>query len=940
MNLVCLLAILIICIGRSTEGASRPAVVNIGAMFAVSTINGGVSKIAIKAAEEDVNADPSILSGTKFSVSIHDSNYSGFLSIIGALNYMESDTVAIIGPQTSVMAHIISHLANELHVPLLSFTALDPTLSSLQYPYFLQTAPNDQFQMNAVGDMVSYFGWKEVVALFTDDDQSRNGVTALGDKLAEKMHKISYKAVLPPDPTATRDQVKTELVKIQIMESRVIVLHTFSKTGLLVFDVAKELGMMESGYVWIATAWLSTVLDSTSPLPQKTKDSIEGALTLRPHTPDSKGKRAFISRWKKLSNGTRGLNPYALYAYDTVWIIAHAVNLLLDQGGTISFSNHASIPRYGGGIMNLSALSIFNGGKQLLENILQTNTTGLTGPLAFHSDRSLVNPSYDIINIIENGYQQIGYWSNSSGLSVVPPETAPNWSSSNQHLDAVVWPGGKTDKPRGWVFPNNGKQLIIGVPDRVSYRDFVSRQNGTDIAKGYCIDIFRAAIKLLPYAVPHRFELFGDGHKNPSYYDLVSNIASGFDAAVGDIAIVANRTKIVDFTQPYIESGLVVVAPVRGSDARAWAFLKPFSPLMWGVTAAFFLIVGSVLWVLEHRLNDDFRGPPRKQIGTILWFSFSTMFFAHRENTVSLLGRMVLIIWLFIILIINSSYTASLTSMLTVQQLSSPITGIDTLISSFEPIGFQVGSFAENYLIEELNIPKSRLVPLGSPEEYANALKERTVAAVVDERPYIELFLSDNCMFSIRGPEFTKSGWGFAFPRDSPLAIDMSTAILTLSENGELQQIHDKWLSRKACASQTSDVESDQLQLQSFWGVFLIVGTACFIALVIHFSLAFRQYLRRSPEDDHHSDLEPSGHGSTSSGSTATPRLTFLSFIDEKKDQSKDNKSKRKREEIMGKSSNWHEKEDVSRNVSTSKRVQVNKSEISHISDNDTWLTR
>lgn len=123
----------------------------------------------------------------------------------------------------------------------------------------------------------------------------------------------------------------------------------------------------------------------------------------------------------------------------------------------------------------------------------------------------------------------------------------------------------------------------------------------------------------------------------------------------------------MDFTQPFIESGLVVVAPVRGSDARAWAFLKPFSPLMWGVTAAFFLIVGSVLWVLEHRLNDDFRGPPRKQIGTILWlvvllyidhsntdsayilicrfydssaflllffrFSFSTMFFAHSKSS-------------------------------------------------------------------------------------------------------------------------------------------------------------------------------------------------------------------------------------------------------------------------------------------------------------------
>lgn len=113
------------------------------------------------------------------------------------------------------------------------------------------------------------------------------------------------------------------------------------------------------------------------------------------------------------------------------------------------------------------------------------------------------------------------------------------------------------------------------------------------------------------------------------------------------------------------------------------------------------------------------------------------------------------------VLVINSSYTASLTSILTVQQLSSPITGIDTLIASNEPIGFQIGSFAENYLTQELNIPKYRLIPLGSPEEYAIALERGTVAAVVDERPYVELFMSDHCKFSIRGQEFTKSGWGF-----------------------------------------------------------------------------------------------------------------------------------------------------------------------------------
>jgi ionotropic glutamate receptor len=448
-------------------------------------------------------------------------------SLITALKFMETESIAIIGPQSAVMAHVLSHLANELHVPFLSFTALDPTLSPLQYPYFVQTAPNDGFQMTAIADMISYYGWAEVVAVYSDDEQSRNGITALGDELSERRCKISYKVVLPPDPTATQSDVKDQLAKVRMMEARIIVLHTFSRTGLLVFEEAKNLGMMDAGYVWIATTWLSTVLDSSSPLSSKTANSIQGVLTLRPHTPDSERKNAFMSRWHKLSNGSIGLNPYGLYAYDTVWMLVHAIKLFLDQGGTISFSNDTRLSRMAGGSLNLGALSIFDGGKQLLDNILRTNTTGLTGPIQFNPDRSPFRPSYDILNVIEAGFRQIGYWSNYSGLSVVTPEKLyarpPNRSSSSQHLYSVVWPGGTTEKPRGWVFPNNGRQLRIGVPNRVSFRDFVSqsRVNGTDKVQGYCIDVFLAAIKLLPYPVPYRFILFGDGHQNPSYAELV-----------------------------------------------------------------------------------------------------------------------------------------------------------------------------------------------------------------------------------------------------------------------------------------------------------------------------------------------------------------------------------------------------------------------------------
>jgi ionotropic glutamate receptor len=93
-----------------------------------------------------------------------------------------------------------------------------------------------------------------------------------------------------------------------------------------------------------------------------------------------------------------------------------------------------------------------------------------------------------------------------------------------------------------------------------------------------------------------------------------------FDGVVGDIAIVTNRTRMVDFTQPYAASGLVVVAPFRKMNTGAWAFLRPFSALLWGISALFFLIFGAVMWILEHRQNDDFRGSPKQQLITILWY--------------------------------------------------------------------------------------------------------------------------------------------------------------------------------------------------------------------------------------------------------------------------------------------------------------------------------
>lgn len=101
--------------------------------------------------------------------------------------------------------------------------------------------------------------------------------------------------------------------------------------------------------------------------------------------------------------------------------------------------------------------------------------------------------------------------------------------------------------------------------------------------------------------------------------------------------------------------------------------------------------------------------------------------------------------------------------------------------------------------------------------------------------------------------------------------MDLSTAILQLSETGDLQRIHDKWMTRSTCSLDNAEINSDRLQLKSFWGLFLICGMACFIALLIYFLQIMFLLWHSAPSE---------------SASNVGPIQRFLSLIDEKEDPS------------------------------------------------------
>ncbi|KAB5569651.1 hypothetical protein DKX38_003444 [Salix brachista] len=696
----------------------RPAAVNIGAVFTFDSVIGKVAKPAMEAAMSDVNSDGRIR--TKLNLIKEDVNSSVFMGTVDAFQLVEREVVAIIGPQVSGIAHMISSIANGLQVPLISYAATDPTLSALQFPFFVRTTQSDSYQMAAMADLVDFFRWKEVIVVGVDDDYGRNGIAALEEELNNKMARISYKLMLSNQ--LDESEVMDILNKSKLLGPRVYVVHVNPDPELRIFTVAQKLQMMTDTYTWLATDWLSATLDSFPPAKKNSLGFLQGVVGLRQHTPESNQKRAFMSRWKKMQqNGSASseLNTYGLQAYDTVWIVAYAIDRFLDEHKNITFSPNTKLHDMKISGLQIEKLKVFNGGNDLLDILLQTNFTGLSGQIQFNQDRNVFSGGYDVINMDGVSVRTVGYWSNVTGFSLSPPDSRTGRQDSNccvdQRLHSVTWPGGKSETPRGWVIAVDEKPLRIGVPNRASFTEFVTEGHASHKINGYCIDVFLKAQELVPYHVPYTFQPFGNGRSNPKYDDLVKMVAAD----------------------------------------------------------------------------------------------------------------------------VNSLY-----------------------------------------------ISRSRLVALGSPEEYESALRrgpgDGGVAAIVDELPYVELFLSRQKDFGIIGQPFTRGGWGFAFRRESPLALDISTAILKLSESGELQKIHEKWFCKMGCHGEKKHGnEPLQLNLTSFWGLYLLSGAVTLTALMVFLLRMIRQFVRYKRRK-----LQHSSSPSPISSSTRCSQVIyhFFDFIDEREE--------------------------------------------------------
>ncbi|KAH6756418.1 hypothetical protein C2S53_002419 [Perilla frutescens var. hirtella] len=763
-----------------------------------------------------------------------DSNGSVVDAAAAALHLLRDVKVdAIIGPQKSTQVNFVMDLGDRAHVPIISFSATSPSLIH-QTPYFVRTAQSDANQVQAIASIIKVFQWTQVVIIYEDTEFGNGIIPYLSNALQDVNARVPYRSVLPR--STNDDFISNELHKMMGMQTRVFVVHMSQALGTRFFLKARELGMMAEGYVWIVTSGLTDLFSSTG---SDVAEAMQGVLGVRPLIPKSEELHSFASRWRMFVQDNHDTklaetSIFGLWAYDTLWALGMAAERV-GRSRSSATENENNV-----NLTNPFTSLVSETGPELLKVLLDTRFRGLAGEFSLVKGQ-LGQTTYEIVNVVESIERPVGTWRSSGGISGKQNSLNGTISSSTskESFRSIIWPGDSTKPPRGWGV---GERLRIAMPLKPGFNDYLKVER----------QVFDAVMKALPYALPYEFVSYNfnnpDGSKG-SYDELVYQVSlqKDYDGALGDITITANRSNHADFTMPYAEGGVACIVPTKYEDVNdVFTFLQPLTIQLWVTTVVLYISTAVVTWILAKRLVHSSRDSLAQHAGMACLFPF----FPGLGIEISLIC-VILVTWAFVANLLNSTYTASLSSRLTIARLLPTVTNVEELMANRDNVGFQDGSFVESYLMN-LGFNKSRIIGYTTEHDCKTALSNKNISAYCDVLPHIKAILSEACgKFMMIEPIYRTDGFGFAFPKGFPAAADISKAILELIENGTILDIEKRHISTSKCLGPDTSSSPTRVSLRSFSVLFAITGfvtLACLVAsLLIH--LHSRRSLRQRIAD-------------------------------------------------------------------------------------------
>ncbi|XP_063869662.1 glutamate receptor-like [Scylla paramamosain] len=266
-----------------------------------------------------------------------------------------------------------------------------------------------------------------------------------------------------------------------------------------------------------------------------------------------------------------------------------------------------------------------------------------------------------------------------------------------------------------------------------------------------------------------------------------------------DITVTLERSKVVDFTVPYVEEPVVILSPKPRPLPEYLSLVRPLEATVWIAVVLSVFAWGTTLWLMQmgwHWIS----GGRRLSFSTSIFYGWAVLLEDHPYQSLVNASSQVLVgAWLIVGLIVTTGYRSSLISHLVVQGKSAVINSMEELVDRRETDGWRWGTrrmtgVLKNFLssssdpaivqvykhMETADIDEGmkRVVDGGFSYIYNYYYSKSMVATTyTDDTGYTPVHLSRS-----KYPLFSGNAW--AFRRGAPFRSHFNKAILKLLDAG------------------------------------------------------------------------------------------------------------------------------------------------------------
>uniref|UniRef100_A0A8C6LZ01 Glutamate receptor n=1 Tax=Nothobranchius furzeri TaxID=105023 RepID=A0A8C6LZ01_NOTFU len=732
------------------------------------------------------------------------------------------------------IAQILDFISAQTHIPILGVRGGSSMIMAAKddNSMFFQFGPSIEQQASVILNIMEEYDWYIFSIVTTYYPGYQDFVTKIRNTIENSFVGWELEEVLLLDMSVDDgdSKIQNQLKKLQ---SPVILLYCTKEEANTIFEVAHSVGITGYGFTWIVP---SLVAGDTDVVPAEFPT---GLLSVS------------YDEW-----------DYGIEARvrDGVAIITMATStMMMDRGPhTLLKSECHGAPE--------KKTPISGNPNEVLRYLMNVTFEGRN--LSFSEDGYQMHPKLVILLLNKDRqWDRVGKWENGS-LSMkyhVWPRSELYGGAANReddHLSIVTLEEAPFVIVED-VDPLSGTCMRNTVPCRKQIKSInQTKESGIYIkrcCKGFCIDILKKIAKSVKFTYDLYLVTNGKHGKkiNGTWNGLVGEVVfKNAHMAVGSLTINEERSEVIDFSVPFIETGISVMVSRSNGTVSPSAFLEPFSADVWVMMFVMLLLVSAVaVFVFEYfspvgynRCLADGREPhgPSFTIGKAIWLLWGLVFnnSVPVQNPKGTTSKIMVSVWAFFAVIFLASYTANLAAFMIQEEYVDQVTGLsDKKFQSpndFSP-PFRFGTVP--------NGSTERNIRNNYPEmhSYMTKFHQRNVTDALQslKAGKLDAFIYDAAVLNYMagrdegcklvtigsGYIFATTGYGIAIQKESLWKRHVDLAILQLFGDGEMEELESLWLTG-ICHHEKNEVMSSQLDVDNMAGVFYMLGAAMALSLI------------------------------------------------------------------------------------------------------------